>query len=181
MTHRANLKIAALTALIAVGGGAAFAKSGGKVEMFTAIDSNSDGQISQEEMKVHAEARFSKTDTDGDGFLNAAEMQAAHAERGGKYAARMLKRFDKDGSGSLDASELEAAAQGRHGKRGARMMDRMDADKDGKLPMAEMAARRDPAKMFEKLDADGNGTLSADEFAKGRHHGKHRHGKAASE
>jgi len=177
MTHRANIKMAALTALIALGAGAATAKSGDQTQAFSNIDSNADGQITQDEMKAHAAARFAKVDTDGDGFLTGAEMQAARAERGGKRAERMLKRFDKDGNGALDAAELEAAQKGRGGKRAGRMMSRMDANNDGKLSMAEMTAKRDPAKIFERLDTDGNGTLSAEEFAKG----KRGHGKPASE
>lgn len=172
MTLLANLHIVTLAGLIALGGTAVLAKGGDAAAMFGEIDADGNGEITQAEVKTHAEARFTAADTNGDGALDAAEMQAARTERGGKKSQRMLEKYDADKSGALDAAELEKAANDRGGKGGDRRMKRMDADGDGKLTMAEMQGKHDPAKMFEKLDADGNGTLSAEEFEKARQHGK---------
>ena len=99
-------------------------------------------------------------DTDGNGSLDASELEAMGDKHGGK-------RGGKEG--------------GKHGHKGgdkgARMIERMDANDDGKLSMEEMMQRHDPAKMFERLDKDGNGSVSAEEFeAAKKMHGK-RHNK----
>jgi Ca2+-binding EF-hand superfamily protein len=179
MTVRAKLHMMSLAALIAVGGQAALAKGPDAAEKFAAIDTDSNGQVTADEMRAHAAARFAAVDTDGDGFLSPEEMQATRKARGGEHAKRMLEKFDKDGSGALDVGELEAAFEGRHGhkgKRGKHMMSRMDTNKDGKLALEEMTGKHDPAKLIEKLDKDGDGSLSAEEFAAMRHHGKKHHG-----
>ena len=102
---------------------------------------------------------------------------SAQAQRGGKRAAKMLKKHDTDGNGVLDAEELEAVGDKRqgkkHAKRGKRMMKHLDANEDGKLSFEEMTAGRNHFKMFKKLDANEDGSLSAEEFAKaGKHRGK---------
>lgn len=179
MTFRANLQMASLAALIAVAGSSVQAKGADAAKIFGEIDADSNGEITQAELTAHAEARFAKADTNGDGLLDKSEMMSARAARGGERSERMLKKYDADGSGALDAEELAKAAEDRGGRRGNRMFKRLDANEDGKLSLEEMTARRDPAKMFERLDADGNGTLNAEEFAKARGHGK-RHGGGAS-
>lgn len=175
MTLRAPLHIAALAGLIALGGGAVAAKGGDPAQRFNEIDADSNGEITERELKDHATARFAAADTDGDGLLSPAEMAAQRIARGGKRAARLLERFDADKNGALDAAELEQAAAGRGGKRANRMLKRLDADADGKLSLEEMAGGRDTAKIFTRLDVDNNGILSAEEFAKLRQHGKRRH------
>lgn len=127
---------------------------------FASRDANSDGFIDRGEMqqamndkKAERAARMiEKFDTDGDGKLDAQELEAmgSHAKHGrkGKHAKKHAKKMEK-------------------------RFERMDENGDGMLDFAEMTARHDPAKMFEKLDADGNGTLSAEEYAKARHGGKH--------
>ena len=158
------MKVTLLAGLIAIGG-AASAKSGDGNAMFDKVDADSNGEITQAELRAHAEARFAAADTNNDGSLSSEELLA---NRVGNKADRMLKRFDADGNGQLSAEELEAAADDRMGKRAKRMMARLDADKDGKLTLDEMNAARDPAKMFERLDTDDSGSLSAEEFAKAR-------------
>lgn len=169
MINPTVIKIALLSTAITLGGMAASAKPGDAGAMFEKIDTNADGQVTQDELRAHAATRFSEADADGDGFLTPEEMLSA---RGSERAQRMLERLDTDGNGQLSAAELEAAGKDRGEKRATRMMDRLDANDDGKLSLEEMTARRDPAKMFERLDADNNGSLSAEEFAAAREHGK---------
>lgn len=183
MKLRAQVQLVALSTLIAVAAVAgAQARTGDRAGMFSRIDADGDGAITQEELAAHAAARFAAADADGDGFLTPEEMMAARDAMRLERSARVVRELDKDGDGALNAEELAArgegrAGAGRGGKWQARMMDRMDGDKDGKLSLEEMTARRDPARMFDKLDADGDGALSAEEFGKMRgHHGKRHHG-----
>lgn len=107
------------------------------------IDANKDGYIDREEMTAmrekfgkrraerHAnlspekqakraarfekkmEKRFSKVDTDGDGRLGVAEMQAAATRR----VDKMFERLDTNQDGQIVQAELAAAKKGRFGKR----------------------------------------------------------------
>ena len=188
MTIRTNMKIAALSGLLAIGAVAATAQQSGQ-DRFQQLDADGNGEITQAEFQAHAEARFAEVDADGDGFVTGEELKAAGDARRAERSAKMLERFDTDGNGSLDASELEAMGDKRGDKRdgkkdgkrgdkgGERMIERMDTNDDGKLSMEEMTQRHDPAKMFERLDKDENGSISAEEFeAAKKMHGK-RHGK----
>lgn len=121
---------------------------------------------------------FQELDTDGDGSLSQAELQAP-----------MLERFsaaDTDGDGGLSVEEMTAAAQGdraeRMQNRVERMFERQDANEDGVLQMDEMGGRgrhADAGSMFDRLDADEDGAISEDEFDTAqerrgeRGHGRH--------
>ena len=148
MTIRTNMKIAALSGLLAIGAVAATAQQSGQ-DRFQQLDADGNGEITQAEFQAHAEARFAKVDADGDGFVTGEELKAAGDARRAERSAKMLER----------------------------MIERMDTNDDGKLSMEEMTQRHDPAKMFERLDKDENGSISAEEFeAAKKMHGK-RHGK----
>lgn len=138
---------------------------------FAQIDTNSDGQVTAEEMQAQAVARFAAADANSDGALTSEEMMAAAQS---KHKERLLKRFDTDGDGALSAAELDNVGGGKKGHRAAKHFDRMDADNSGDVTLEEMQARRDPTKMIAKLDTDKSGGLSADEFAKARGHGRHK-------
>ncbi len=76
MTKRANVQIIVLSGLMALGGGALLAQDGPRADRFAAMDTDGDGQITQAELDAHAAARFASADSDGDGFLTTDEMQA---------------------------------------------------------------------------------------------------------
>lgn len=177
MKRKSTLQLVALSGLIALSGMAAEARGKDSAARFEAIDTDSNGSVTVEELQAHAAARFASADSDGDGFLTPEEMRAGRDARAGKGGAdradKMLERHDTDKNGVLDKAELEAAGEQRKDRRGARMMQRLDTNDDGKLDLAEITARRDPADVLARLDADNNGTLSAEEFAKARH-GKRR-------
>ncbi|CTQ48796.1 EF-hand domain-containing protein [Jannaschia donghaensis] len=115
---------------------------------------------------------FSEVDTNGDGEITPAEIEA-FAE------ARKAARFDEvdaDGDGFLTAEELDAARQTREDSRSARMIERLDADDDGRVSREELEAQTDArgdrggngrgmgGRGFSRADADGNGTLNATEW-----------------
>ncbi|SFD47837.1 EF hand [Sulfitobacter brevis] len=193
MTPRANMTMAALTALIALGGGAASAKVADPAAQFSEIDTNNDGQLTPDEMQAHAQARFAKVDTNGDGFLDAEEMKAAGearaqmrsdkmAEAAPERAAMMLEQFDADKDGSLNSDELTAMAKEHMGKgrmgKGHMGMGHMGKDHEGKNHegKGDDANGRDGkgnkgdrhgkmmGKMMERMDADKDGKLSMDEM-----------------
>lgn len=108
---------------------------------FEELDTDNDGQVTQAEMEAQGAARFAKVDADGDGFLSAAELDIAAQERAKKRAAHMIERMDTDGDGQLS---LEEMGKGRDGisKRGAKMFERMDADNSGGLSKEEFEAAK---------------------------------------
>lgn len=125
---------------------------------------------------------FDAMDTDNDGKLTRAEIQARGQER--------FKAADSDGDGALSAEEMVAAAQARAAERATAMHERMlqwrDSDGDGKLSFDEMGSNR-MVRMMERADTDNDGAVSQDEMAQMRdkmgkrggrdgHHGKRGHG-----
>ena len=101
-------------------------------------------------------------DTDGDGAISAAELEAA-----GPAAA--FAEADTDADGMLTADELTTfrAAQeaAREARRSRMMIGRLDTDGDGRLTLEDLSKRSDRrAALFEKADTDGDGTLSAEEL-----------------
>jgi len=108
---------------------------------FGTLDTDNNGEITLEEMQGSALARFTAADTDGDGFLSQAELEASVQER----------------------------AQDRSAERVSRMLERMDANSDGQLSPDEMQdRRRDPARFFDRIDADNSGGISEAEFEEAR-------------
>lgn len=141
---------------------------------FAQIDTNSDGQVTADELTAQAAARFAAADANNDGALTLDEMKAAAQEM---HKDRMLKRLDANKDGTLSDDEMAKANEGRMGKRMTKRFEKMDADNSGSITLEEMTARRDPSKMIAKLDKDKSGGLSVEEFAKARGHGKGGHGK----
>lgn len=130
---------------------------------------------------------FAEMDTDKDGKVTRAEIDAIRAER--------QKAMDPDGDGFITAAEMKAHAADQAKARAEAMVDRMfarlDADKDGRLSAAEalsgpMAGGRGVDRMFDRVDRDNDGAISlaeydaaAERMAEGRRgHGEGRgHGK----
>ncbi len=102
---------------------------------------------------------FSELDTDGDGNLSVAELQARATAR--------FEEMDANGDGVISAEESVAGASAKAGERAGMMFTRLlewrDSDGDGALSQAEMGDNT-AEKMFMRADADGNGMISAEEF-----------------
>lgn len=110
-----------------------------KAEMFAAADTNGDNLVTFAEFDAHAEAEkarreaerrqrhFEMLDADSDGFVTAAEMEAAEGRRG-RRGGSMFDRLDADGDGVLTEAEREAAkakwAERRENGEGRRGMRR---------------------------------------------------------
>lgn len=157
------IKISMLAGLIAIGGvAAAEARDHGGKMRFEQIDANSDGAVTMEEVKAHQAARFTRADANGDGFLtpeemrgsdkaqrmlkrfdtnrdgvlDEAELEAAGSERTSKRAERMLERVDANGDGKISMAEAESMRDP------AKMFERLDANNDGSLTEEEFAKAR---------------------------------------
>jgi uncharacterized protein (DUF2141 family) len=102
--------------------------------MFAAIDANSDGKVTQEELAAHRAAMFTAADSNGDGALNSDELAARElarfSERLSDRTARMIERQDDNGDGSLSADEIGEGPMEGH-------FARIDTDNDGAISQAE--------------------------------------------
>ncbi len=104
------------------------------LEMFDAIDTDSDGKLSLAELEVHRAAEFTAADTNSDGALDAEEL-ATHmmARFQGKMAERtqaMIDNRDADANGSLSVDEMGQGPGMEH-------FARIDTDNDGMITKAE--------------------------------------------
>jgi Ca2+-binding EF-hand superfamily protein len=95
-----------------------------------------------------AQAAFERIDTNKDGFIDRAEMQAARAA--------LFDRLDTNKDGQLTSEEMRAGRRGQRAgntqqrtisradfiARADQSMMRRDTDKDGKLSFAEFSQRK---------------------------------------
>lgn len=118
---------------------------------FEQMDTDGDGRITAAELDAVRQARFEAMDTDGDGKLSAAEMQARMEQRAGKRVERMMTRADQDGDGALSMAEMQKMQDMRRGS----MMERLDKDGDGGITRSEFEAAR--ADMRDRMKRHGGG------------------------
>ena len=110
----------------------------------------------------HGQRRFEHLlesyDSNEDGKLTQAEIDAVRAER--------LAKFDADGDGSLTLQEYEALWLDAMRER---MVDRFqshDDDGDGRVTAEEFGERH--SKMVARRDRDGDGEITRDDFRHGK-------------
>jgi Ca2+-binding EF-hand superfamily protein len=103
---------------------------------------------------------FAKLDSDGDGTVTVAELEAG-------FLARWTAT-DSNQDGKVTVDEFEAQSAARERERFAKQ----DTNSNGLLERSEVS--RMPDEVFTKLDTDGSGTLTQAELAAGRpdHGGK---------
>jgi hypothetical protein len=113
-------------------------------------DRDEDGYVSREEYLADAGRRFSRLDSNGDGVVDKAEIDAAAeriAQRIRTAMTRAQERADSDHDGRLTRAESEAAAANRFAA--------LDADASGRLDAGEF--RRRPRRPAVAKAADGEG------------------------
>lgn len=118
--------------------------------IFAELDTNQDGQITQEEILAGAEARFTKADTDGDGRLSKEEFTANL----GRHGERAFTRLDADGDGFVTREELSAAL---NDGRTMQWLQKADANGDGAITREELEAMKSH-RMKQKQDKSDEGT-----------------------
>jgi Ca2+-binding EF-hand superfamily protein len=91
------------------------------------------GPITRDDHDTRTRERFARIDKNSDGVLDAAEIEAAMAQRRGRFGG-MMERM------------------------GERMRGRMDADRDGKVSKAEHVDRIKTA--FAEMDLDNDGKIT---------------------
>ncbi|HUL96956.1 MAG TPA: EF-hand domain-containing protein [Usitatibacter sp.] len=107
-------------------------------------DTNGDGMISRDEAAKslpRISQHFDEIDTNHDGQITNEELQAFHQKAGSKReerAAERFKRLDTDGDGRLSRAEAQAGAP-----RLAEHFDEIDANKDGFITPDELKAARE--------------------------------------
>lgn len=106
---------------------------------FATLDTDGNGQITEDDLTARMAARFAAADADGSGGLTAAEMVAmAEAIRQEQMAARLadrLARIDDSADGEIQIDELQARAPS-----GVHFFDQFDTDNDGAVSAEEYAA-----------------------------------------
>lgn len=137
-------QVRVLAAVFAAAGvlaaGAVIAKPGfggfGPKMQFEDIDTDGNGEISQAEMQAQKSARFKSVDANGDGKLSPEEMHAMAQSRMADRVQKRIEHLDTDGDGALSESELSNL--GRHGD----MFKRLDGDESGGISKEEFEQAR---------------------------------------
>lgn len=120
-----------------------------------AMDANQDGFVTREEAQSYPKlaAQFDAADTNKDGRLDAAEMDAHRAVMHATGRAQAQERWqaaDKDADGAISRDEAQASLP-----RMAERFEQIDVDRNGKIERAEMhqfrMRRKDGARQSEQL------------------------------
>jgi Ca2+-binding EF-hand superfamily protein len=91
------------------------------------------GRFTLERLLGRTDDRFARLDKNGDGVVDAKDIEAAAAERVAFGTQRFLKRFDANGDGKVSKEEFERFAKERFA--------RLDLDDDGKITEADLPPR----------------------------------------
>ena len=119
------------------------------------------------DVQKQVDTNFDKGDTNNDGFLNRAEIQAMTSKALEGVQPKLeaeFKALDKDGNGQISLAEFKAAAAAKLAQNPDLTLSRFDANKDGKISGAEFRAPVMAA--FDKVDTNKDGKVTADEAKK---------------
>lgn len=131
--------------------------------------------VTRADLDRSLKADFAKMDTDANGSIGTAEIEAASAEGAAaarkEYEARAaatFKALDKDGNGQISEAEFRAGLPPFQPPRidAAAVVRGYDKNKDGKISLDEYGARK--VAEFQRYDVNKDGKLSAAEQNPGR-------------
>ena len=148
MTMTLRLSLAALGGLLLAGTAVAQPATGGardasRDRMWGQLDTNNDGRITRDEGMAWLQGRFQQADTDRDGAISLAEMQAVRGSHGTGPAAA-------------------PAQDGRRAEMRAALFRGLDANSDGRVTMDEV--RPAVEARFRAADANNDGAVTRDEL-----------------
>lgn len=103
---------------------------------------------------------FDRFDTDGDGKVTTAEIEAVRGDRFAKY--------DGDKNGTLSLDEFRALWTAEMERMIVRAFQRLDADGDAQVTAAE--ADRPLQRIVERLDRDGDGAIAKEDMRRRHFH-----------
>ncbi|MEP4197471.1 MAG: EF-hand domain-containing protein [Aliishimia sp.] len=129
-----TLKLTVLSVAILAGGFSVAYAQGKERPSFETLDTDGDGQITSAEMEARGAGRFALVDTNSDGGISLDELQATHAKRADDRAAKLMERLDTNGDKLLSAEEM---SKSRRGGGAGRLFKTADADKNGAISKAE--------------------------------------------
>jgi Ca2+-binding EF-hand superfamily protein len=140
---------------------------------FAERDTNHDGFITPEEIRVGIEARmgkmqdmaFDRIDADKNGAISREEFTARRDHPGGpRIVERRIERMApddvKDGP-APGKGEMRVMMMHKGGPDGGHMMMMTDADHDGRISQAEAVAGA--LKLFDQTDTNHDGTVTPEE------------------
>jgi hypothetical protein len=114
------------------------------------------------------QAKFKSLDSDNDGSIEKAEVDAANTTAAQHAEARLnaqmdaeFAKLDTNKDKQISLSEFKAAAPKARPVPAAQVIGRVDTNKDQKLSFAEFSAT--PLKAFDQLDTNKDGTISVAE------------------
>ncbi len=111
---------------------------------FEELDIDGNGSITLEEMKSVGISRFASADSNGDGALDQAELEARASSQVARRVAGMIARFDTDGDGVLSLEEMPKP------RNPGRMFGFLDEDGSGGVSRQELAEARQTMGGFMK-------------------------------
>lgn len=139
--NRIRIAILATGILATAGLGVAYAANGAKeagsearrmhgAEWMQRLDTNGDGLLQKAELQAFLDTQFEAADTNNDGALSQDEIRAQFASMRDQRFEERFAALDVDKSGDLTAEELKG--------RSPRLFERADANKDGVVTLEEL-------------------------------------------
>lgn len=155
-----HIRLAAFAALSAIASGAVAQQSGNAANP---AQPRTRAQVTQ-----GLNTQFSRFDTNRDGSLSKAELDAAEARAAQQRAAAIQSRMDAEFTrldanrdGQLSKAEFMAGAPQPRAVSTDTVIRQLDANRDGKITLQEFSAPT--LATFDRVDTNRDGTISAQE------------------
>lgn len=107
--------------------------------------------LTKDQFETRTRERFARLDKNGDGVIDAAEIEAALTERQAQMGGWMAQRFGRGGQGQMGNRQP-----------GQMLLDRFDTNKDGKVTKDEFLAK--VKERFDQMDLNNDGKITDDDL-----------------
>ena len=138
------------------------------LQQFDLIDADKDGKATKDELAAWRAGIFASVDANGDGTIDAAELQAYQAKRAetrkAAAAEAALNRLDRNGDGKVTAEDLAALGQKPEGEAAS---DRKPEGRPARpVPVLGFPEAYAPVidRAFARADQDNDGTVVKSEL-----------------